>query len=168
VGNIIIRPALPGDLRPVQRLLRDALSESYRETLDAARLAALNATWHSMAALCSEMLDWHTSFLVAEDAGAIVGHGLGRMRAFRILHVARLFVDPGYHRKGVGRALLADMEARHPGALRTSLDVDEANTGARVFYARLGFIQVSARDESWRTLLTLEKQVGRKIQTIAL
>jgi ribosomal protein S18 acetylase RimI-like enzyme len=161
VGNIIIRPTLPGDLRPVQRLLLHAMSDAYRETLDSARLGALNAEWHSMAALCSEMLDWNRSFLVAEAQGAIVGHGLGRMRAFRILHVARLFVDPGYQRKGVGRALLADMEARHPGALRTSLDVDEANTSARVFYARLGFVQVSARDDGWRILLTLEKPVDQ-------
>ncbi len=49
--------------------------------------------------------------------------------------LAALFVDPGQHRSGVGRSLVAHALAR--GARR--LSVNEDNPGARAFYERLGF-----------------------------
>ena len=56
-------------------------------------------------------------------------------RALNDDELAALFVDPGQHRSGVGRSLVAHALAR--GARR--LSVNEDNPGARAFYERLGF-----------------------------
>jgi putative acetyltransferase len=49
-----------------------------------------------------------------------------------------LFVDPAFHRRGIGRALMAHAQRLNHGAA-LSVDVNEANTGAVAFYRRLGF-----------------------------
>lgn len=47
-----------------------------------------------------------------------------------------LFVDPGHHRRGIGRKLLEAALDKQPG-LR--LDVNEQNPGALAFYKKCGF-----------------------------
>ena len=62
-----------------------------------------------------------------------------RMVAFRLLdgsHLAALFVDPQFHGRGVGRALVEDALRRHA---ELSTDVNEQNLRARGFYEHLGF-----------------------------
>jgi putative acetyltransferase len=54
-----------------------------------------------------------------------------------------LFVDPAYHGRGVGRALV---EAARSSGRTLSVDVNEHNIGARRFYERLGF-KVIGRSE---------------------
>jgi putative acetyltransferase len=54
-----------------------------------------------------------------------------------------LFIDPAYHGRGIGRALIE--AARTPGRTLT-VDVNEQNVGARRFYERLGF-EVVGRSE---------------------
>jgi len=57
--------------------------------------------------------------------------------------IGALFVDPRHHGTGIGRALVG-----HAAALRGSLDVEvyEANTAARAFYAACGFVETGRRD----------------------
>lgn len=52
------------------------------------------------------------------------------------LHVEMLFIRPGWHRHGLGRALLDFAKAR---AKSIFLDVNEQNTGAVDFYLNQGF-----------------------------
>ena len=51
-------------------------------------------------------------------------------------HMEALFIDPDYHGRGIGTALVQAALAAHP-ALTT--DVNEQNTQAMGFYRRLGF-----------------------------
>ncbi len=51
-------------------------------------------------------------------------------------HLQALFVDPDYHRCGVGRTLVESALRRYPDL---ATDVNEQNVPARGFYARLGF-----------------------------
>jgi len=51
-----------------------------------------------------------------------------------------LFIDPDYHGHGAGTALVAHAQGLAGGALE--VDVNEQNHGARVFYQRLGFVEV--------------------------
>jgi putative acetyltransferase len=52
--------------------------------------------------------------------------------------VEALFIDPAYHRRGIGRALIAHAQLVSSDAA-LSVDVNEANTGALEFYRQLGF-----------------------------
>ncbi|OXJ28672.1 GNAT family N-acetyltransferase [Burkholderia sp. HI2714] len=58
--------------------------------------------------------------------------------------IGGLFVAPALHGHGIGRALV-----EHALALKGALDLEvyADNRDARVFYARLGFEEVSRRDE---------------------
>jgi ribosomal protein S18 acetylase RimI-like enzyme len=71
---------------------------------------------------------------VAESAGRVLG-------LIAIYHPARfihhLYVDPGYLRRGIGRALLA-LGLRQCGGA-ADLKCDEANREAQAFYLAAGF-----------------------------
>ncbi|MGE4371428.1 MAG: GNAT family N-acetyltransferase [Xanthobacter sp.] len=76
---------------------------------------------------------------VAGRSTALLGF-IGLLDSF----IGGLFVDPACHRQGVGGALV-----RHAQALKRelSLNVYEANAGARAFYARLGFVETGRQDK---------------------
>lgn len=84
--------------------------------------------------------------IVAEEEGRLLGACLGLMtfstwRACPGLYVVDLFVSPEARGRNVGRELLRFQARRFAerGARFIKLEVDEANTIAQSFYARLGF-----------------------------
>jgi ribosomal protein S18 acetylase RimI-like enzyme len=89
--------------------------------------------------------------VVAEREARLIGACLGLMtfstwRGARGLYVVDLFVEPAARGLNVGQRLLHCMAQRFAarGAEFIKLEVDEANSGAQRFYARLGF---SKKDE---------------------
>lgn len=70
-------------------------------------------------------------FWVAVDGDRPVGF-IGTTEA----NIDALFVDPRRHGEGIGRALVQHVWARGGGV---TVDVNEANTAGRGFYARLGY-----------------------------
>ncbi|MCX7847881.1 MAG: GNAT family N-acetyltransferase [bacterium] len=58
-----------------------------------------------------------------------------------------IVVDPAHHGKGIGRALVEAVEEfmRQHGVKVYRLDTRASNTGARAFYARLGFVEHEQR-----------------------
>jgi putative acetyltransferase len=84
----------------------------------------------------------------AEDGGLAAFIGLSAAK------VEMLFVDPAWHSRGIGRALLV-----HAARLRGDLtvDVNEQNEGARAFYRKCGFREVSRSplDSTGRPLLLI-------------
>ena len=81
----------------------------------------------------------HTEFLVATD-------GSDRPIGFMGMSGAKidaLFVDPAWHGRGVGRALVGRLLQAEPDfSSGLSVDVNEQNRFARAFYERLGFREV--------------------------
>lgn len=84
--------------------------------------------------------------VVAEDGGQLLGACLGLMtfstwRGAPGLYVVDLFVVPEARGRNVGLELLRSSARRFAerGAQFIKLEVDETNTGAERFYARLGF-----------------------------
>lgn len=84
--------------------------------------------------------------LVAEVNGQAVGYvGLGHLykieSSSHVLEIKGLAVDPGWQRRGVGRALLdaAIAEARKRDARRVVLRVLGSNAAARALYEQFGF-----------------------------
>ncbi len=82
--------------------------------------------------------------LVAEDNRAILGWA-GFYRADNFLH--HLYVDPPFHGRGAGRALVQAVRAAAmtPVSLKCSL----SNTDARAFYARLGFAEADRGEDRY-------------------
>jgi GNAT superfamily N-acetyltransferase len=68
----------------------------------------------------------------------------GEIVGFVVLHggwVDHLYVEPGATGRGLGRALLDHAKAQRPASL--DLWAFQANTGARRFYERHGFVAVA-------------------------
>jgi putative acetyltransferase len=89
--------------------------------------------------------------LVATDGDRIVGSAdLRRLAPMRCHHVGVLSVGvhPGYHRRGIGRALMQTLidEAKTLGLVRLELYVRGDNHEAQALYERLGFRHESTRD----------------------
>lgn len=106
--------------------------------------------------------------MVAEDDGTLIGAILGLMtfstwRGARGLYVVDLFVAPQARGRNVGRDLLRSQARRFEarGATFIKLEVDESNTGAQRFYARLGF-----RKKSDDRLHVLEQDDLRAFTTL--
>ncbi|GIJ49152.1 hypothetical protein Val02_60380 [Virgisporangium aliadipatigenens] len=55
--------------------------------------------------------------------------------------IDRLVVDPAYHRRGIGRALVRAV-LDHSGERRTLVSTGRSNTPARALYEGLGFVPV--------------------------
>lgn len=77
----------------------------------------------------------------AQQGGRVIGYAMtGRSGATGFIQ--RLAVDPGHHRKGTGRALLADglrwLERR--GAVRVLVNTQPGNSRAQALYRSTGFV----------------------------
>jgi ribosomal protein S18 acetylase RimI-like enzyme len=79
-------------------------------------------------------------FLVAVENGAVIGTAMGGYDGHRGW-VNRVAVDPGHRRKGVGRALMREVEERlrRLGCPKLNLQVYATNTQVVKFYERLGY-----------------------------
>ena len=77
-------------------------------------------------------LDW---FVTCNEDDDVLG-----FLAYSPSCIEGLFIDPRYHRRGLGGSLVAHAQMLSQGPLR--LDVNEANPGAISFYRSLGFVVV--------------------------
>ena len=86
--------------------------------------------------LASRALDWWVVALPSNMPIAFLGLTERTIEA--------LFVDPDYHRKGIGAALVEYAQSLNRGSL--AVDVNEQNTEAVRFYRALGFAQKGRSD----------------------
>lgn len=79
-------------------------------------------------------------FLVAEPDGQLVGTVMGGYEGHRGW-VNYLAVSPQYQKQGIGRALMAEVEARllEIGCPKINLQVRSSNTAVIQFYDHLGY-----------------------------
>ena len=75
------------------------------------------------------------TFVVAEDDGEIVGWGALSIPTAEITNV---FVDPAHHRRGIGTALLAELEAVAQASGLTAVELKATGT-AIDFYLATGY-----------------------------
>jgi GNAT superfamily N-acetyltransferase len=133
----MIRPATPGDVTAVCRLIR-ALAEYERLThaldLNEGRLREHLFGPRPVAEV-----------LLAEEAGAVVGYALffptySTFRCRPALYLEDLFVEPAHRGKGHGKALLAAVAraAVERGCTRLEWTVLDWNEPAIRFYRALG------------------------------
>lgn len=73
--------------------------------------------------------------------------------------LSRLFLDPQWHRQGIGRRVMALLAEAYPEATRWTLDTPVWNRRTRAFYEGLGFREVGrTRGRSGPELLVYERR----------
>ena len=93
--------------------------------------------------------DGRGTFLVARHDGRAVACGAVRMLDASRGEIKRMYVEPDQRGKGVGRAVLARLEAaaRQLGARRLVLETGSHSPDALALYRRAGFMQVDCWGE---------------------
>ena len=81
-----------------------------------------------------------------EDGGKLIAGLDACVTAFRILYVSTVFVDEEYRRKGIGRQLIREMEARAARMGVNTIRLDTFNWQGKEFYEALGYRSVGHYD----------------------
>lgn len=89
------------------------------------------------------------TFLIARDNGRSVGCGAIRLLDTTTAEVKRMYVEPEQRGKGIGRAVLArlEAEARQLGAKRLVLETGVLSPEALALYRGAGFRQIDCWGE---------------------
>ena len=130
-------------------------------------------TLADMRARRAEVLVRHLPFLVAEEGGHIVGFAYCNWfkprPAYRFSAEDSIYLAPDAHRRGLGRALLAELAAQAEAAgVRKLIAVigDSANAGSIGVHRSVGFEQVGVlkscgwKFERWLDVVLMEKTLG--------
>ena len=126
-----------------------------------------------MTARRADVLSKGLPYLVAEDNGQVLGFAYCNWfkprPAYRFSAEDSIYVAPGVHRKGLGRALLSELcrQAEDAG-VRKMLAVigDSANAGSIGVHAALGFSHTGTvrscgwKFERWLDVVLMEKPLG--------
>lgn len=126
-----------------------------------------------MAARRADVLSKGLPYLVAEQDRTIAGFAYGNWfkprPAYRYSVEDSIYLAPDLHRKGLGRALLAELLARLEAVgVRKVMAVvgDSANAGSVGVHSALGFTQVGTiascgwKFGAWRDIVIMQKTLG--------
>ena len=98
----------------------------------------------SVSSIASELDNPLSLWLVWEEDGAAAAY-LGVQRVPPQADVMNVAVSPALRRRGIARALFAELERRLPEIEELFLEVRASNYGAIALYRTLGFEQVGRR-----------------------
>ena len=98
----------------------------------------------SVSSIASELDNPLSLWLVWEEDGTAAAY-LGVQRVPPQANVMNVAVSPALRRRGIARALFAELERRLPEIEELFLEVRASNSGAIALYRTLGFEQVGRR-----------------------
>src|SRR6185312_15771767 len=99
------------------------------------RVTEITDDWHSIASLKARLTRPNSEFLVADNGKRLGGMAFAAATTDpKIVMLHQLYVHPDCQRRGIGRALLDEVEASFPEAHTLRLEVEEANAAAIAFY----------------------------------
>jgi ribosomal protein S18 acetylase RimI-like enzyme len=98
------------------------------------------------------------TFLGCRAGRRLVG-AVSYRRVGELLDIHRLMVHPDWFRRGVGGALLAQLQRCEPGVRRIVVQTGAANEPALALYRRAGFCTVGHRDVPGLRIACLEKHL---------
>jgi ribosomal protein S18 acetylase RimI-like enzyme len=156
-----IRLADPTDIPAVRDLLVETWHDTYDALIGREKVTEITDRWHSVENLARQLALPETSFLVAGQAGAIVGHAFADARRPPALFLTRLYVRPDRQRSGVGSRLIEATIARHPMAEVIRLEAKAGNASALAFYRRQGFVSVGEKVVEGLNHFEMEKRLAR-------
>ena len=132
---MFVRTAGERDLAAVRTLLVETWHATYDAIYGAAKVTEITDEWHSIASLRSRLTRPNSEFLVADDGKRIGGMAFAAATAdAKVILLNQLYVHPDCQRRGIGQALLDEVEASFPEARTLRVEVEEANGGAIAFY----------------------------------
>lgn len=121
----------------------------------------------------ADVLSKGLPYLIAEEEGKIVGFAYGNWfkprPAYRFSVEDSIYLAPDLHRRGLGRALLAELLARLEAVgVRKAMAVigDSANAGSVGVHRSLGFKEIGTitscgwKFGAWRDIVIMEKTLG--------
>lgn len=147
-----VRTASEADLPAVHELLLTTWSASFDDILGREVVKTITREWHSLSALKANLKRPYSEFLVAVDSkGRIIGMAYAHQLDRETASLNQLYVLPEEQIKGVGSALLDEVETAFPGVLAIKLEVLEVNSQARRFYEQKGYHQIG-RNADWGAL----------------
>jgi len=88
-----------------------------------------------------EAMGWGRYYAVVVE-GQLAGGAIVVDKGGGHCHLARIFLDPPWHRRGIGRRVVALLDETYPHARRWTLDTPVWNRRTRAFYEALGFVDV--------------------------
>ena len=161
----LIREATEADLPGIFAIYNDAVLHG-------------TATWETEEVLPAQQLAWLDEHqppycaLVAVDGEVVVGWAsLSRYRprqGYRFSVESTVYIDPGHHRLGIGRALMIEIIQRaRAGGFRTVLGkISGDNESSIALHAALGYVeagrerQVGFKFGRWLDLVTMQLMLG--------
>ncbi|KAE9992790.1 hypothetical protein EG327_007714 [Venturia inaequalis] len=156
---IILRDALPEDAAPIAALGADIFTITFGHSVSQKELSAFLTEHYSTASILADIINPAKSMIVATDTSTnnkIVGFALLTRGSEEpcLAHLSdavelqRLYVDVGFHGRGVGKLLEARMVglAREGGFGWLWLGVWEENDVALRVYGKLGYGKVGEHD----------------------
>ena len=126
------------------------MAQSHIAAVAALEQACFSEPW-SAAALAEELTNPHARFLVATKGDAVLGY-VGMHHLVDEGFITNVAVSPAARRRGVARALLADLAAygREHALYRITLEVRVGNTAARTLYESEGYTLDGVRPGFYR------------------
>lgn len=149
--NITIRAAVERDAAALARLAEHTFRAAFETMNSAEDMDSYCASAFGEALQRREILDPQKATYLAAQSGDLVGYGQLHwqpppvaVEARRPVELKRLYVDPGWHGRGVAQALTDALfaDARRGDADGMWLGVWEHNPRAIAFYRKSGFEEI--------------------------
>lgn len=135
---LVIRDATHADLDAINRIYNDAIETT-------------TATWDEVPWTAAKRAEWFaehgpsTPVLVAETGGAVAGFAyltlMSQKSGWRFTREDTIYIDPAFHRQGIGRKLLGDLldRARALDVRLVVATISSDNPASIALHENLGF-----------------------------
>ena len=164
---LLIRPSLDTDIAAIAAIY------AYHVLHGTGTFETDPPSMADMAVRRADVLAKGLPYLVAEQAGEVIGFAYGNWfkprPAYRYSVEDSIYLAPTFHRRGLGRALLAELMAHfETRGIRKVMAIigDSANAGSVGLHRALGFSQVGVIEScgwklgAWRDIVIMQKTLG--------
>jgi predicted GNAT superfamily acetyltransferase len=168
---MLLRPYVPDDLASVH-----SINEGEVPAVGSATPEALtHIAGQSVIALVAELDDEIAGFCLVLAPGAdynSVNYRWFSDRYDDFVYLDRVAIAPAFQRRGVGRAMYAEVERlareQHPTATHFTLEVNlrPRNDRSLAFHAALGFVEVGQQETDYGALVSMMAKELRTVRNV--